>query len=339
MNLKSLIDTVSPALNTGSATQVGASMVQVFEERLWGYGGEFCISVPCNLDLAVAFNPEPVRSFFAVDRAGATFTTEGRKLVIRSGKSSVAVPTIPRTDVMVLTVFGDPVPATLVPKNLKFAAGLVDPDAHRVFARGVQFREGALWAGKGVDLFCGASGLPAGLPPFTLCRDSVKVLATQKSPLRAVIVDHGAGYAVEFLFESGVHIACRTIETVDTSLSAVFEFPVLGEVALDEKIVDEILRTPATRWNVRSDAIHYRTDSDDARIDASEGKIETTTGLDEAAFPRGFYVSDALLKRGLTINRTEISVTERSLQFDGDQCSYVVAQMTLPLTENADIPF
>lgn len=321
------------------ATQVGARMVQVFEDRLWAYGGEFCISVPCSLDLSVAFYPDPAfKAFFREGREGITFTLEKDRLMARDKKGDFTkVWVIPRTDVSVLTVFGDPVPATLHRENLRFASSIVDPEAYQTFSRGVLFREGAIWAGRGSDLFCGASGLPADLPEFMLMKESCKVLSQQKSELKSIVVDDSSNYAVEFWFEDNTHIACRVMESEVPDMSTVFDFAILSKITLPPEVREDVLKTPCAKWGITPTSLLYHTDPNDSRIRHSEGVIQVKTGLDQKKCKHEVFISDAFLKRGLGLSNQPFEVTERGFYFYGEQGSYAVAGMH-PTTVTADKP-
>lgn len=328
MDLKAMLETVLPAAAGEECPQLNQRMVQVFNNRLWCYGGDICISVPCVMDISVAFLPKPAVNFFKLDRPNVTFVAQGKELILKSGKAKRVIPTMERTGVPVLTVLGTEVPSDLHKKNLKFAGSIVEPDSERPFARGVVFREGGLLCGRGYDIFYGASGVPDEVPEFVITKLAAKVLSSQKSALQSISFNERESYAVEFRFADGTWVACRLLDLEIPDIAAIFGKEVNCTLAFPDDIVKEIKAAGAYRWHIKNDCLLFTTEGKDDRVVNDTGEI-THASPDLVGYPDGILIADKFLQTGLELSGGKFDCIENGLIFYGPnkESAYATATM------------
>lgn len=272
--MKSEIQRIKRALAGENATSPTSRMVKIANGRIFAYGGTFCLSVPCALDLDVGFLPDPILSFYELQREGEVITVSDNHLKITAGNRSVKVPCIPGSDVPILDVLRAPINATLEMENIRRALTFVDVMDDLGQLHGISFSDGCLHAGTSKRIFTGASGLPEDVPAFRLPVASAEALLKVDSPVTTVFVDRES---IRFDFEDGTRLVSRTLVDYWPKASMrIFEKEGVG-VCFSEEAVKEIGKTRAHSWILHSygAALH--------RGDGSEGEIvEAVTGVEEA---------------------------------------------------------
>lgn len=328
MDLKSMLEVVLPAAAQEECPQLNQRMVQVFNNRLWCYGGDICISVPCAMDIAVAFLPKPAVNFFKIDRPNVTFVAKGKELILKSGIAKRVIPTMERTHVPVLTVLGTTVPSDLHKVNLKFAGSIVDPDSERPFARGVVFRDGALLCGRGSDIFYGASGVPDVVPEFIITKLAAKVLSSQKSKLESITFNDREKYAIEFRFADGTWVACRMLDLEIPNVASVFGKDVNCTLTFPPEVIAEIKSAGAFKWHIHRDNLTFTTEGKDDRVVNDSGEV-THPSPDLMGYPDGIIIADKFLQTGLDLSGGTFDCIENGLIFYGPnrESAYATATM------------
>lgn len=335
MDLKSMLETVLPAAKDEECPQLNQRMVQVFNNRLWCYGGDICISVPCAMDIAVAFLPKPAVNFFKIDRPNVTFVAKGKELLLKSGIAKRVIPTMERTNVPVLTVLGTTVPSDLHRANVKFASNLVEPDSERPFARGVCFRDGGLLCGRGADVFYGASGIPEEVPEFIISKLAAKTLASQKSKLESVTFNDRENYAIEFKFADGTWIACRMLELEIPDMASIFGKPVNCSLTFPPEVIAEIKSAGAFKWHISRDNLTFTTEGKDARVVNDSGEVAHASP-DLEGYPEGILIADKFLQVGLELSGGSFDCIENGLIFYGPNKESAYATATMYIYKQAE---
>ena len=271
--MRSEINRVKRALAGENATSPTSRMVKVQGGRLFAYGGTFCLSVPCALDLDVGFLPEPVLNFYEIARENEVITVSDNHLKITAGNRSVKVPCLPASDIPILDVLRAPVNGVLDLENLRRALTFVDVMDEHGQLHGTSFSTGCLHAGTPKRIFTGASGLPEDLPAFRLPVASVEALLKIDSPMTTVFHDHDA---CRFDFEDGTRLVSRTLVDYWPKASMrIFEKTGL-EVTFSEEAEKEVLKTKCRSWlmDLNKDLHHYGEGGEGTVLHGVEGHTE-----------------------------------------------------------------
>lgn len=310
--MKNEINRVKRALAGENATAPTSRMVKVANGRLFAYGGTFCLSVPCALDLDVGFLPEPVLNFYEIARENEVITVSDNHLKITAGNRSVKVPCLPASDIPILEVLRAPVNGVLDLENLRRALTFVDVMDEHGQLHGTSFSDGCIHAGTPKRIFTGASGLPEDLPAFRLPVASVEALLKIDSPMTTVYHDHDA---CRFDFEDGTRLVSRTLVDYWPKASMRIFEKVGRDVWFTEEGVKEILKTRAHTWSLLSIgvAVHHG--------EGAEGEIaDAVHGVEEA-----FNINHWSLCLMLKLNRARLAVTDTVLMTTGDNFAGAVA--------------
>lgn len=311
--MKPEINRVKRALAGENATSPTSRMVKVQGGRLFAYGGTFCLSVPCALDLDVGFLPEPVLNFYEIPREGEVITVSDGHLKITAGGRSVRIPCLPAGDLPIIDVLRPPSGTTLDIDNLRRALTFVDvmDDYHQF--HGVSFVAGCLHAGKIGRVFTGASGLTEDLQPFRLPVASVEGILKVDSPITTFYMDQDA---VRLDFEDGTRLVSRRLED-EWPKSSNGIFAANGaEFSVKEEALKEILKTKCHSWRLGTDgsASHFG--------EGSEGVVEeVTTGVEGE-----FCIHHTSLELMLGLG-TSLEVTDRAVLIRGENFAAAVALM------------
>lgn len=206
--MKSSLALCSLALNPAAPSPT-ASMVRIADGRMEAFGGVFCISVPCKVDIGACFNPSLFSTFFRKERTKVAYTLKKGKLTAQEGKEKLTIPCLPPEDMVTIDVLGEPDPVELDLSFLKVAADIVDPAHYKPACQGVSFRNGMLEATDGKLLVSAITDLEA--PDFILPVDTAKALLKFKSPIIGINVWED-GSMVKFYHKDGSTLTSLLIE-------------------------------------------------------------------------------------------------------------------------------
>ncbi len=211
--MKPQLQFIRPALGGPQATTAEARMVKVQQNRLYAYGGAFCLSTPLASPLECGFFPKLVEAFYALPREGATFTEKDGWLIMRHGETEERTRTFPVTQIPSLQAVGKRFEVKRQLSNLSTVATLCRNNAPD-FTQAAWFIDGQIFAMKGRTLVFATDGFEFEHPPFALPCDSMQALARisslrKEEPLVGVVYDR---QALQFEFADGSMLASTLLE-------------------------------------------------------------------------------------------------------------------------------
>lgn len=317
--MKPQILAVKSALAGPQATALTSRLVKHQDNRLWAYGGAFCLSVPITSSLECGFRPDPVLAFFHCEREDITITEQPGYLILKAEKPKphqVKVATLPSHQIPVLQAVGQKVPILTQLNHLDIVAKLCRNNTAD-FTQGAWFHGGMIFAVPNHGFCFSCDGLPPGCPDFGITSDAMLALSRVKSPLTHFLWDQ---QCVQFEFEDGTWLAARTLEGLQTPrFLSIFESeePAVP-IEFDPVIVEEIL--------------HYKLSGEEAGqvLDmlwhGKDGHLtftapDNTTGVFEDAYEGGeeFAIKGESLRMVLALEPAELVLKgQRTLQGFGD---------------------
>lgn len=237
--MKPQILAVKPALAGPQATALTSRLAKVQENRLWAYGGTFCLSVPLESSLECGFFPDPVLAFFSREREGATFTEQDGMLVMKHDRLEQRTAILPSQQIPVLQAVGQKVAILTQLNHLSVVASLCRNNTAD-FTQGAWFNGGMIFAMHQRSLCFSTDGLPEGCPNFGLPSDTMLALSRIESPLTHFLWDQ---QCVQFEFEDGTWLASRTLGGLEIpNFMQAFENDEPATlIEFDPEIVEEIL--------------------------------------------------------------------------------------------------
>lgn len=258
-DMQSKIKLVAKGVNPDSPSPT-ASLMKFQGGRLISYGGTFCVSVPCGVDIDCAIAPTTLLNFFRKPREGVTYSEQDGKLRVQHKRERVTIPCLPATDMPIIDILDDPTEVKLFPRKraLKMFMECIDPSNPLPYLQGLLLRNGHAAATDSRFAFAMPSGLPKDIEcvlPF----DTLKFIAGLDEQVTGVC--HGPKFNyLKFTFPSGLTVCSQVISADDyPNIIPVISPKEKGrELVMHEDLLEEIKGLTGDRITVSHSGVGYK---------------------------------------------------------------------------------
>lgn len=216
--MKSEILRVKSALAGPNATSPTSRMVKVQDQRLWAYGGAFCLSVPITSAMNCGFLPHRPEEFFSSPREGCSITEQDGEVIFKHEKDVVRVKCLPAHEIPSLAAIGIKRPVETPLTHLD-DLGKTCFATSAGFHQAVHFKEQMIYAAH-QSVCLSVQGLQWDHPYFAIPAAAASALGAVKATLVDFILDR---CSAQFEFDDGTILAARLIDGLPMpDLAAVF---------------------------------------------------------------------------------------------------------------------
>lgn len=303
--MKNALNICALACNPTSPSPT-ASMVKVEGGYMTAFGGLYCIRVPVNQDLGVAFDPSAMKSFFRKARKTTSYTVKKNKLVIKEGKEQLTVGCLPADDMVTLDVIAKVLPCKLDTTLLKYMASVIDPANFRQSAHGVTFRDGMLLSTNNSCFFAAmVEGVPDDIR-FNLHKDACVAMARFKGKITGVASD---GRATKFVFDDNSSFVAVDLAEELPDVMPIFDGDWMP-LGLSSTTAEDLQAITADEFDFTDGNITYYTESRSA-VGVIEGVVDKKFRAGIGKGTLGFLLR----------NQGDVTYTETKLRsVNGDVC-------------------
>lgn len=328
--MKKELTLIKSALAGPNATSPTSRMCKASDNRLWAYGGAFCLSVPYASTLECGFFPDRMLAFYSVDREGAVISEKPGHLSLTHGVlKNYSVKTVPAHTIPVLQAIGREVPITTQPVHLPSVARLCRNNVAD-WTQGAWFEKGDLFAflriGGSITAAIAVACLPEGHERFAIPSDSMQALARIKSPLVSYTLDK---QAVSFVFEDGTWLSSRLLDGCDPP-NLLKPFEQGGDpLEFNPEVVAELLKLDLTDEALDGTEVDLIWHGKDGQLVHAAGQPEEILFEDAVDCGREFKIKGAVLRTILGLQPDELRVSSNVLTGYGAGFAVVGCLMSL----------